>query len=144
MKFEFENFCYDEATVFNMPSTSLAFVGDAFFSLFARVKVLDVMAKSGKSHKNATKLVNASAQSKMLDGLLGVLNEREQSVVRRAKNTHTSSKSKNSCLSDYKKATAFEALLGYLYLTKNEKRLNEILSLTLEEELWLFVEKTLF
>lgn len=134
MKFEFEEFDYKEEDVFNMPSTSLAFVGDALFSLFARSHVMDVFAKSGKFHKMATKLVNAASQAKILDSLEN-LSEREKSVVRRAKNAHTSSKSKNSGLADYKKATALEALLGYLYLTKDEKRLNDILKKSLEVEL---------
>ena len=135
MKFDFEKFDYEEEDVFSMPSTSLAFVGDALFSLFARAKVINVFAKSGKFHMMATKIVNASSQAKMLDAILGELTEREKSVVRRAKNVHTSSKSKNSGLADYKKATAFEALLGYLYLTKNEKRLNDILEKSFEVEL---------
>ena len=135
MKFEFEEFNYKKEDVFNMPSTSLAFVGDAFFSLFARVHVLDVFAKSGRFHALSSKIVKASTQAKMLEHIQENLTEEEESVVRRAKNTHTSSKSKNAGLADYKKATAFEALLGFLYLTKNEKRLNEILKLSLEVEL---------
>ena len=135
MKFDFEKFDYEEEDVFSMPSTSLAFVGDALFSLFARAKVVDIFAKSGKFHAMATKIVKAESQAKMLDCLLDGLTEREKSVVRRAKNTHTSSKSKNAGLADYKKATAFEALLGYLYLTKNEKRLNNILETSFEVEL---------
>ena len=135
MKFDFEDFDYKEEDVFMMPSTTLAFVGDALFSLFARTFVLDVFAKSGKSHMMATKMVKASSQAKILDNLGALLNEREQSVVRRAKNAHTSSKSKNSGLADYKKATAFEALLGYLYLTKNSKKLNEVLQKSAEVEL---------
>ncbi len=141
MKFDFEEFDYDEEDVFLMPSTSLAFVGDALFSLFARVKVMNTQAKSGKFHALATKMVKASAQAKILDSLLPTLTEREENVVRRAKNAHTTSKSKNAGLADYKKATAFEALLGYLYLTKNTKRLNEVLTASLEVELWLFVER---
>ena len=135
MKFDFEKFDYREEDVFSMPSTSLAFVGDALFSLFARTKVIDIFAKSGKFHKMATKIVKAESQAKMLDCLIDGLTEREQSVVRRAKNAHTTSKSKNAGLADYKKATAFEALLGYLYLTKNEKRLNEVLKTSFEVEL---------
>lgn len=142
MKFDFEDFEYKEEDVFLMPSTSLAFVGDALFSLFARVEVIDIFAKSGKFHSMATKIVKASSQAKILDSIMVTLSEREESVVRRAKNAHTSSKSKNSGLADYKKATAFEALLGYLYLTKNSKRLNEVLKKSVEVELWLFAERT--
>lgn len=125
----------DNQEVFNMPSTSLAFIGDAFFTLVARLKVLDYHAKSGKSHKKATSLVKAETQCKLLTKISPFLNETEENVVRRARNTHTLSKSKNAKLSDYKKATAFEALLGYLYLTKNFNRLDEIINLALEGEI---------
>lgn len=123
---------YDEDEIISMPSTSLAFVGDAFFTLYARVKVLNTKAKSGKFHKEATKIVNAHSQSEFLEKIKNSLTETEQDIVRRAKNTHTNSKSKNSGLADYKKSTGFEALVGYLFLTNQKERLNEILN-SLEE-----------
>ena len=135
MNFDFEKEVYSDYDVLNMPSTTLAFVGDALFSLFVKVKVLNKFSKSGKFHTLSTKIVNAHSQKMILERLEPILNEQEKDVVRRAKNTHTSSKSKNSGLADYKKATAFEALLGYLYLTKREQRLNEILNLSFEVEL---------
>lgn len=124
---------FSEYDAINMPSTTLAFVGDAFFTLWARVKVLDKFAKSGRFHTKATKIVNAKSQSELLDKLKESLTETEQDIVRRAKNTHTQSKSKNSGLADYKKSTAFEALVGYLYLTKNFDRLKEILDFCFSE-----------
>ena len=131
MSFKF-NFNDDE--VKNMPITSLAFVGDAYFTLYARLKVLNTEAKSGKFHTKAIKLVNAHAQSEFLDKIKPLLSEEEEDLIRRARNTHTSSKSKNAGLADYKKSTAFEALLGFLFLTKNEKRIDELLNLIMSEE----------
>ncbi len=131
MSFKF-NFNDDE--VKNMPITSLAFVGDAYFTLYARLKVLNTEAKSGKFHTKAIKLVNAHAQSEFLDKIKPLLSEEEEDLIRRARNTHTSSKSKNAGLADYKKSTAFEALLGFLFLTKNEKRIDELLNLIRSEE----------
>lgn len=135
MNFEFLKEEITTKQAFNMPSTSLAFIGDAFFSLYARTKVLNTTAKSGKFHIKATKLVNAHSQSLILDKIKDKLTEEEQSIVRRAKNTHTASKSKNSGLADYKKATAFEALIGFLFLTNNETRLEELLESVDEVEL---------
>lgn len=117
-----------------MPITSLAFVGDAYFTLYARLKVLNTEAKSGKFHTKAIRLVNAHAQSEFLDRIKPSLSEEEEDLIRRARNTHTSSKSKNAGLADYKKSTAFEALLGFLFLTKNEKRIDELLNLIMSEE----------
>ena len=131
MSFKF-NFNEDE--VKNMPITSLAFVGDAYFTLYARLKVLNTEAKSGKFHTKAIRLVNAHAQSEFLDRIKPSLSEEEEDLIRRARNTHTSSKSKNAGLADYKKSTAFEALLGFLFLTKNEKRIDELLNLIMSEE----------
>lgn len=131
MSFKFD--FYDDE-VKNMPITSLAFVGDAYFTLYARLKVLNTEAKSGKFHTKAIKLVNAHAQSEFLDKIKPLLNEEEEDLIRRARNTHTSSKSKNAGLADYKKSTAFEALLGFLFLTKNEKRIDELLNLIMSEE----------
>jgi len=129
MEFIFENQDFDKKDVINMPATSLAFVGDAFFTLYARTKVLNTQSKSGKFHKKATELVNAHTQSEFLGKLKSILTEQEEDIVRRARNTYTTSRSKNSGIADYKKSTAFEALLGYLFLTKQFERLHEILNI---------------
>ena len=134
MELIFENQNFSEEDVMQMPITSLAFVGDAFFTLYARTKVLDKHSKSGSFHKKATNLVNAHSQSEFLEVIKLQLTETEQNLVRRARNSHTSSKSKNSGLADYKRSTAFEALLGYLFLTKKFERLNDVLNLLFKEK----------
>lgn len=125
----FNQHFYDENEILSVPSTTLAFVGDAYFTLAARLFVLNGNLKSGKLHSLATAFVKAEAQSEFLKKLLPHLTENEISVAKRARNTHTQSKSKNASLSSYKKATAFEALIGYLYLTKQFERLNELLKI---------------
>lgn len=129
MEFIFENQDFDEKDVVNMPATSLAFVGDAFFTLYARTKVLNTQAKSGKFQKKVTEMVNAHSQSEFLGRLKDFLTEQEEDIVRRARNTYTASRSKNAGIADYKKSTAFEALLGYLFLTKQYERLQELLKI---------------
>lgn len=122
-----ENTNFSENEILSVPSTTLAFVGDAYFTYEARMFVLNGNFKSGQLHKQATQYVKAEAQSEFLKKIMPILTENEIAIAKRARNTHTQSKSKNASLSDYKKATAFEALLGYLILTGKKERLNELM-----------------
>ena len=112
----------------NYNSIALAFLGDAVYERFIQEKIL----RSGrigadKMHKEAVRYVKAAAQEKSLRAIQGSLTEDEQAVVRRARNHRITSKPKNADPITYKMATAFEALLGYLYLDGQEARLAEIL-----------------
>ncbi len=126
-----ENFTYSrysESELLQIPSNTLAWVGDAVFSLCAREWELSFCkAKPVKLNKKVVGRVNANAQAEFLEKILPSLTETEIGVVRRAKNSPITTKSKHYSLAEYKKATAFEALLGWLYLSGNETRLNEIL-----------------
>lgn len=88
-----------------------------------------VRQKSGALHKLATKEIKAEAQADKIEKLLPCLSEEEVAVYKRARNAHYSSSAKNASIGDYKKASGFEALLGYLYLTGKHDRLNELLSI---------------
>lgn len=106
---------------------ALAFVGDAVWSLFVREKLVrESLSRVNELHKNTTKFVKASAQSYVVEKLN--LTEDELDVVRRGRNTKTNNKAKNSSEKDYKLATSFECLIGYLELTENIERLNLILN----------------
>jgi len=128
-----ENFTYKKYTeleLIDVPSSTLAWVGDAFFSLCAREWELSFSkAKPVKLNKKVVGAVNANAQANFLEKLTPHLNEAELGVVRRARNSPITTKSKNYSLAEYKKATAFEALIGWLYLLGNNERLNEILKI---------------
>ena len=116
---------------------SFAFVGDSVHTLFVRTHLtLNSTAQPGKLHLLANNFVKADAQAKVLDKL--ELTEEEQNLVRRARNTKSKSVAKNAKLVDYKKATAFEVLIGFLYLTGQIGRMNSILSLTVQimEQEW--------
>src|SRR5690554_2371788 len=103
---------------------SLAFVGDSVHTLFVRTKLmLSNDAKSGQLHTLANKFVKADGQSSAIDELLKILTETEQEIYKRARNYKTQNIAKNAKLSEYKKATGFEAVLGYLYLTNQKERL---------------------
>lgn len=109
---------------------SLAFVGDAVYGLFIKSCVfIGSTAKSGSLHKQSVLKVKATAQSEVLDKLEGFLTEREQDLVRRARNTKVNAPSKKASLSEYMKSTAYEALLGYLFVSGQSERLKEILRL---------------
>lgn len=106
----------------------LAFIGDAVHTLFVRdavVKKNDLLVKD--YHKESTMICRAKAQAQMLDELMESLTEKEQDIVRRARNAKIHHMAKNSDLETYKKATAFESLVGYLYLSGNFDRLKQIL-----------------
>ena len=106
----------------------MAFVGDSVYSLFVKTKNLDIFSsKVDKLTKETANIVNAHAQQQALFKVMPSLNEEEQDIVRRARNSSIHTKAKNYSIEEYRHATAFEALIGYLYLTKNEARLIEIL-----------------
>ena len=126
MKF-FENMTIEQAKM--LSPLSLAFVGDAVYTLYARSKVIQHSdAKNGALHTEATKLVKASGQAEIADAILGLLNEEEMGVFKRARNSKTHSVAKNASIGDYKKATGFEALVGFLYLTGQEERLKFLIN----------------
>lgn len=116
-----------EAQINQMGSAVLAFVGDAVFLLFVRERLATSLdRKTGELTRRANGMVKATAQAKMLAVLSDKLTEREAEIVKRAKNTHTQKKAKNAGLADYRRATGFEALIGYLHLTGQAERLKEI------------------
>ncbi len=108
----------------------LAFIGDGVHTLFVRdfvVKNSNLLVN--RCHVNSAKFCNAKSQAKKLDQLLPVLNEEELDIVRRARNAKTHNIAKNSDVETYKKATSFEALVGYLYLKGDFSRLDKILKI---------------
>ena len=125
----------DIVTARNLNPQVLAFVGDGVYSLYIRHREILKNEYKGKDlHNHVTNYVKASGQSNFIEKLLPSLNETELSVFKRARNHKTLSQSKNSNIIDYRRATGLEALLGYLYLIGEEKRLNEILSMSIGEK----------
>ncbi|MBE5876274.1 MAG: ribonuclease III [Lachnospiraceae bacterium] len=113
---------------------TLAYIGDAIFEMVIRTLIVEKGQRAANSlHKHTTKIVCAGTQAAMIEALADVLTEEEQSIYRRGKNTKINSSAKNASLSDYRKATGFEALCGYLYLSGNTKRVVELIKIALEE-----------
>ena len=107
----------------------LAFIGDSVHTLFVR----DYILKSGnlKLENYHNKSSQASSQAKALEKIIPLLNEDESEIVRRARNAKPKHQAKNASSADYSYATAFEALIGYLYITENKDRLDEILKISI-------------
>ncbi len=112
-------------------SLVLAYVGDAVQSLYVRQKlVLQHDLKAGELHKLASAVVNAHNQAALADKLFDTFTEEEKSVFLRGRNGKSHHKAKNQSGSDYRKATGFEAVIGYLYLIGNDERIAQLLGET--------------
>jgi len=103
---------------------TLAYIGDAIYDLVIRSVVVERANRSANDlHKKTTRYVKAEAQAKMILALLEELSEEEEAVYKRGRNAKSYTTAKNASMSDYRKATGFEALMGYLYLTGQTDRL---------------------
>lgn len=110
-----------------------AYIGDSVYEQYVRnYLVTNTKYKPHKLHIEATKFVKAAAQAKILQNIENDLTEEEKDVVRRTRNTKNHHLPKNSNVQEYMYATAFEGLIGYLHLSKQPERLNEILNLSLK------------
>ena len=128
------DFIMDKAKAKTMQPLVLAMIGDSVQTLFVRTYIADKFGvKVNKMNKMVSSVVKAGSQFKTFKKIEESLTEEEQDVARRARNTHIHSKAKNFSYAEYIYATALEALIGYLHLTGEKARLNEILTLSLEE-----------
>ena len=110
----------------------LAFIGDSVHTLFVREHCLsNPNYKMENYHVLASKFCKASAQAKSLELIQDYLTDEEKCIVRRGRNAKSKHHAKNASTADYSHATAFEILIGFLYLSNNKERLNEILNLSI-------------
>lgn len=111
----------------------LAYIGDAVYEIIIRtIVVSEGNTQVNKMHKKSSNLVKAETQALMIKALMEHLTEEEMSYYKRGRNAKSYTSAKNASIGDYRMATGFEALIGYLYLTGQTKRMNEIVSLGLE------------
>lgn len=123
----------DNDRFFRENPSVLAFIGDAVYEVYVRKQIYGKgILSPDRMNTAAIRYVRAEAQAAVYDALLSELNEKEQSVVRRAKNHKITSMPGNIDFMTYKKATAFEALIGYLDLIGDTDRLNEVLTRSTE------------
>ena len=110
-----------------------AYIGDSVYELFIRTKLTNNSnAKPHKLHIESIKYVKAKSQAEILKRISNKLNEEEKDIVRRGRNTENHHIAKNANVADYTQSTAFEALIGYLYLPKQDNRLEEILNMCID------------
>ncbi len=128
-----EKFSENEVRLLN-PIT-LAYVGDCIYEMYIRKYIVfNTKDKRGKNlHKLSIKFANAKSQSQFLEEIKEILTEEELEIVRRGRNCKTGHVPKSASVIDYKRATALEALIGYLYLLGRNERIEEIMDKILEK-----------
>lgn len=114
---------------------TLAYIGDGVYELIIRT----ILVKKGNRpvnqlHRQASSLVKAAAQSAMMEKLEPLLTEEERSVYRRGRNAHSPTMAKHASMGDYRRATGFEALMGYLYLKEDFLRITELVRAGIGED----------
>ena len=108
---------------------ALAYIGDAVYELIVRTMVINHGSiQVNKMHKKSASLVNAGTQAEMIRLILEELTEEETAVYKRGRNAKSVTTAKHATVVDYRTATGFEALCGYLYLTGRLKRLVTLIS----------------
>ncbi len=107
----------------------LAYIGDAVYEVYVRNRIISEHPDmpANKLHKEAIKYVKAHGQSKALESLEAELSEDELSIYKRGRNAKSPTVPKNADVTEYRRATGFEALVGYLYRSGKEERLNYIM-----------------
>ena len=114
----------------------LAFVGDAVYSLYVRTRLtVTGEGRASEFQRASSKVVSAKGQSEFLGELLPLFTEEEEEIFRRGRYAKKGAKSKSASAAEYNRSTGFEAVLGYLHLTGNSARIEELLS-HLNEELF--------
>lgn len=119
-----QEFSCEEKDIRTYSPLTLAFVGDCVFDLIIRTIIVERANRSPHDlHKMKSKIVKAQTQAELGEAIQEFLTEEEQSVYRRGRNAKSGSSAKNASIIDYRKATALEALVGYLFLMNQEDRI---------------------
>lgn len=115
---------------------TLAYIGDGVYELIIRT----ILVKKGncrvnRLHKKASSLVKAGAQSAIMEVIEEKLTPEELSVYRRGRNAHSPTMAKHATMADYRRATGFEALMGYLYLKEDYTRMLTLVRMGIGEDI---------
>ena len=128
-----ELFQMEEVDIREYSPLTLAYIGDCVYDLVIKSLVINAGNKQvNKLHQETSSLVQASTQSLMMRTMQEHLTEEEHAVYKRGRNAKSVSPAKNQSITDYRRATGFEALLGYLYLKKDYKRLLDLVKIGLD------------
>ena len=113
---------------------TLAYIGDAVFELVVRTVLVERKnTQAEKLHKAATKIVKAETQALLIEAVKDDLTEEELAVYKRGRNAKAVTRAKNATMSEYRRATGFEALMGYLYLKGDMARMIKLIRLGVEK-----------
>ena len=128
-----EVFQMQEVDIQTYSPLTLAYIGDSIYDLIIKSIVINQGNKQvNKHHREVSSLVQASTQSRMMRVMQEHLTEEEHAIYKRGRNAKSVSPAKNQSVTDYRRATGFEALLGYLYLQKQWKRLLDLVKIGLD------------
>lgn len=128
-----EVFQMQEVDIKEYSPLALAYIGDSIYDVIIKSLVLNEGNKQvQKMHKETSSYVQASTQSRMMRTMQEHLTEEEHAVYKRGRNAKSVSPAKNQSITDYRRATGFEALLGYLYLKKDWKRMLDLVKIGLD------------
>ena len=136
--FEFDSYMQEvfqmkEVDVHSYSPLTLACIGDSIYDLIIKSLVINQGNRQvNKLHKETSMYVQASTQSLMMRAMQEELTEEEHAVYKRGRNAKSVSPAKNQSITDYRRATGFEALLGYLYLKKEWKRMLDLVKIGLD------------
>ena len=136
--FEFDSYMHEifqmeEVDIHSYSPLTLAYIGDSIYDLIIKSIIINHGNKQvNKLHKETSGYVQASTQSQMMRVLQEMLTEEEHAVYKRGRNAKSVSPAKNQSITDYRRATGFEALMGYLYLKKEWKRMLDLVKAGLD------------
>lgn len=130
-----EQFEISEVDIRTYSPLTLAYIGDGIFDLVIRTIVVGRgNTRANELHHKTSHIVKAATQALMADVLLPYLTEEETDIYRRGRNAKSPTMAKNATMSDYRKATGFEALMGYLYLKDRFERIVELVKIGAKEK----------
>ena len=128
-----QEFALEDVDIRTYSPLVLAYIGDGIYELIIRsLLVGHGNTHAARLHKQASSLVNAGAQSAMMERIKEQLTEEELHIFRRGRNANSPTMAKHASVSEYRRATGFEALMGYLYLTGRMTRMIDLVKMGME------------
>lgn len=123
-----QNMDLDDINITDYSPLTLAYIGDGIYEIVIRTVIVDEANRQvNKIHRAASNLVKAGTQAKMIHYIMDDLTDEELTVYKRGRNAKAVTRAKNASMSEYRTATGFEALMGWLYLTGQSERMMKLI-----------------
>lgn len=123
-----------EIDPFLYPALQLAYIGDVVFEKIIRTRAMKKGIRNVKTlHRESSSYARAKTQAELSLIITELLEDDEKAILKRGRNAKSHTVPKNALLADYKNATAFEAVIGYLYMKKNEDRINYLVNYAIDK-----------